>query len=339
MASTTFPETMRASQWTRMSGGIDRSLKFTSEAALPKNAKSLPKDSTLVKVAYTTPNPIDHKVAETLPFIFSKPAIPCLDFAGHVVSSTLPHLKPGEPVFGKTEAPAFGACAEYVVAGKESCVPCPPDVPLREAACVGIVGLTAYQELVPFVREGDKVFINGGSGGVGTFAIQIAKAIGCHVTTTCSGPNVDLCKSLGADEVIDYRSNDVVSTLRKSGHQFDLVVDNVFLTPALYWQCHHFLKPTGVFVTIAGTPSIPFIWDCMKVYLWPKFLGGGQRAFKFVANTPSAVEMEKIAKWMQEGKVKAIIEKEFPLENAGEAFSHLKGGRTRGKVVIKVAEG
>ncbi|KAK5119686.1 hypothetical protein LTR85_007262 [Meristemomyces frigidus] len=331
------PSTMRASQWTSVSGGIEKNLKVNDQAPLPKKAKSLPKDHTLVRVSYTTPNPIDYKLMDTLPFIFSKPATPCMDFSGKVVTSTLPHLKPGEPVFGKTEPPAFGALGEYVVVGEQGCVPLPNDVELKQAACVGITGLTAYQCIVPFAKAGDKIFINGGSGGTGTFGIQIAKAVGCHVTTTCSGPNVDLCKSLGADQVIDYRTEDVIASLKRSGTQYDLIIDNVFATPDLYWNAHHYLKPSGRFITIAGTPSLPFMFSMLKVFLWPRALGGGQRPFQFVTLATSAEQYAHIAKWMQEGKVKAVIEQEFELEEAGKAFERLKSGRTRGKLVIKVA--
>jgi len=330
------PSTMRASQWTT-SGGIEKNLRLNSHAALPKNAKSLPADHTLVQVLYTTPNPIDWKMADTLPFIFSKPATPGLDFAGKVVTSTLPHLKPGELVFGKTEPPVFGTLGEYVVVGKQGVVPLPDDVPPKQAACVGVVGLTAYQCIAPFVKAGEKVFINGGSGGTGTFGIQVAKAIGCEVTTTCSGPNVDLCKSLGADKVIDYRSEDVISTLKRSGTQYDLIVDNVFATPDLYWNCHHYLKPGARFITIAGSPSIKDITAMLKVFLWPSFLGGGQRPFQFVMCKSNAEQYAQIAKWMEEGKVKAVIEQEFELQDAAKAFERLKSGRTRGKLVIKVA--
>lgn len=115
------------------------------------------------------------------------------------------------------------------------------------------------------------------------------------------------------------------------------VPDNVFNTPSLYWNSHHFLKPSGRFITIAGTPSLGFLFDFMKVMLWPSMLGGGQRKFEFVNLAAKAAEYERIAQWMQEGKIKAVIEKEFELEDAGKAFAHLKTGRSRGKVVIKVA--
>jgi NADPH:quinone reductase-like Zn-dependent oxidoreductase len=158
--STTIPDHMRAAQWSSTSGGIEKHLKVNDKAALPKYSKKLPAEHTLVKVAYSTVNPIDYKLADTLPFIFSKPATPCLDYSGVVVESTLSHLKTGELVFGKTEPPAFSALGDYIVVGKQGCVPVPNDVSLKDAACVGVVGLTAFQCIVPHVKEGSRVFVS-----------------------------------------------------------------------------------------------------------------------------------------------------------------------------------
>jgi NADPH:quinone reductase-like Zn-dependent oxidoreductase len=138
--------------------------------------------------------------------------------------------------------------------------------------------------------------------------------------------------------VIDYRSQDVIETLKSGKEPYDLIVDNVFATPALYWNCQHYLNPSGRFVTIAGSPTIGSLLDLLKVFLWPRFLGGGQRPIQFVTAQTNASDYEMIAKWMAEGKVKAVIEKEFELEKAAEAFKHLKTGRTKGKLVIKVCE-
>merc|ERR1719238_545022 len=104
--------------------------------------------------------------------------------------------------------------------------PMPDGMQVDDMAGVGCTGLTMYQSIKPYVKEGDKIFINGGSGGTGIFGIQIAKALGCHVTTSCSGANVELCKGLGADEVLDYKSVDVVTALKEKGQVFSLVVDN-----------------------------------------------------------------------------------------------------------------
>lgn len=329
---------MKAAAYESSAGGLPKNLKATDSWPIPKNATSLPKDHTLVRVSYAALNPVDFKVPE-LPlfgrFIFSK-GIPGLDFAGTVVESTLPHLKPGEPVFGKTEPPVFGSLGEYIVVGKESCLPIPNGVQPRDAATIGVAGLTAYQTLAPFVKSGSKVFINGGSGGVGTYQIQIAKILGCHVTTSCSGANVELCKSLGADEVIDYRTQNVVEALTRSGQQFDLLADNVFNDAGLYWASHKYLKPEAAYVTIAGSAELSVVKNILSIFLWPKALGGGQRQFKFVMADSNAVHYAELAKWLAEGKIKTVIEEEFSLEDASKAYERLKTGRTRGKLVVKV---
>lgn len=329
---------MKAAAYESNVGGIHKHIKATNSWPLPKNAKKLPKDHTLVRVSYASLNPVDYKVPE-LPLVgrlvFPK-GIPGLDFAGTVVESTLPHLKPGEPVFGSLAPPNFSTLGEYVVATKEGTVPIPDGVQPKDAATLGIAGLTAYQTIVPFIKSGNKVFINGGSGGVGTFQIQIAKILGCHVTVTCSGANVELCKSLGADEVIDYRTQDVVQTLIRKGQQYDLIVDNVFNGAEIYWSSHKYLKPEGRYVTIAGGAEFSVIKNMLSIFLWPSVLGGGQRKFQFVTCAANAVQYAELAKWLSEGKMKTVIEREYKLEEAGEAYERLKSGRTRGKLVVKV---
>jgi NADPH:quinone reductase-like Zn-dependent oxidoreductase len=331
-------DTMKAAAYESNAGGIHKHLKVTNSWPLPKNAKNLPKDHTLVRVSYASLNPVDYKVPE-LPvlgrLVFGK-GIPGLDYAGTVVESTLAHLKPGEPVFGSLAPPNFSTMGEYIVASKDGCVPLPDGVQPKDAAALGIAGLTAYQTIVPFIKSGDKVFINGGSGGVGTFGIQIAKILGCHVTATCSGPNVELCKSLGADEVIDYRTQDVVQTLARKGQQYDLIVDNVFANADIYWSSHKYLKPEGRYITIAGNAQFSVIKNMLSIFLWPSALGGGQRKFQFVTCAANAVQYAELAKWLAEGKMKVIIEREYTLDQAGEAYERLKSGRTRGKLVVKV---
>lgn len=330
------PTTMKAAQRVG-SGPLEKTLTVSTDVSLPKNATSLPPGHVFVKVAFTSLNPIDFKVAEA-PFIgtFAFKGIPCLDFAGIVVKSTVPHFKENARVFGQTQPMNFGACAEYLVVAGESCMPVPGGVRLEDASTIGIAGLTAYQTIVPFVETGAKVFINGGSGGLGTYGIQIAKAIGCSVTTTCSGGNVDLCKSIGADNVIDYRTQSVVDILKHNGEQYDLIVDNVFLDAELYWSCHEYLKPRGRFVTIIGGLRLSFIKDVLSIMLWPTLLGGGQRKFQFVGRTSNARDYERIAIWISDGLVKPVIEKIFDIEDVSKAFERLKSGRTRGKLVVRV---
>lgn len=310
-----------------------------STVPLPKNGTSLPKNSTLVKISYISINPVDYKLPENFITRLSLGSkILCSDYAGTVVATTLPHLKPGDKVFGQTVPPAFSAAAEYaVLVGKDTCIPVPNGLPLDQAACIGVAGLTAYECIAPYVKAGDKVLINGGSGGTGTFGIQIAKALGCWVTTTCSGANAELCRSLGADEVIAYRTEPLVPALKRSGTQFDLIVDSVFADSTLYFQSHHYLKPGRPYVSIAGEFTLRVVQTMLTVFLLPAWLRGGQRTFNFLSFYSDAEGYNRVAQWMAEGKVKAVIEKQFDgLERLGEAFGRLKSGRTRRKLVVKI---
>ena len=180
----------------------------------------------------------------------------------------------------------------------------------------GVAGLTAYQSLVPKVKKGDKVFINGGSGGTGVFGIQIAKILGCHVTTTCSSVNVELCKTLGADEVVDYKKQSVIGALIASPHKFDYVIDNVGHDLELYWRCHEYTKPGAVFMMIAGAPSLSHAAEVLKIKMWPAFLGGGRRKREGLLAQPINEDLEQIVTWMKEGKIKAVIDQKFPFEEA-----------------------
>ncbi|KAM0718444.1 hypothetical protein Q7P37_005514 [Cladosporium fusiforme] len=334
------PSTMRAAQWTSMAGGIEKNLKLNPSAPLPSGATALTQDSTLVKVEYSSINPVDYKLPEFSLFRalkLNKPATPAGDYAGTVVSTTLPDLKPGDRVFGRSDPPAFGALGEYLlVQGKENIVKLPDGVSMQDAATLGVAGLTAYQCIAPYVKDGSKVFINGGSGGTGSFGIQIAKIVGCAVTTTCSGTNVEFCKSVGADEVIDYRTTDVVKHLQRQGTQYDLLVDNVN-SPELYWNAHDYLKADGIYINIAGAITVPHLVNMMKVLYIPAWLGGGKRPALFLRRKSNARQFAQIAQWIAEEKLRPVIEKVYELDEAAEAFARLKTGRSRGKLVIKVA--
>ena len=341
---------MRASQFSDGSGGIDKHLKLNNSAPLPPNAKSLGKDEVLVKVLSASLNPIDFKLAE--PFLFRRiaygaNATPATDFAGHVVSTgpnsgkiSTQDLKPGQLVFGRLNGPTtYGALAEYTVAPRVGCVPVPDGVKPDDAASIGTAALTAYQSIAPYVKAGDRVFINGGSGGVGVYTVQFAKALGCYAVTTCSTANVDLCKSLGADEVIDYRTQDVLKTLQKS-QQFDHVIDNVSSPAEIYWQAHTFTKPSALYIQVGAGLSLPAFYDLLTRFTWPGFLGGSKRSFKFLGLESKAEELTRIANWMAEGKVKAAIDETFDMDDKGaaRAYQKLKTGRAKGKIVVRVAK-
>jgi NADPH:quinone reductase-like Zn-dependent oxidoreductase len=148
-----------------------------------------------------------------------------------------------------------------------------------------------------------------GSGGTGTFGIQIAKALGCYVVTTCSTANAELCRSLGADEVIDYRSVDLIAHLREThsnkDDQFDLLVDNVD-TPALYFNSEAYLKPFGLYLTIAGSVSLSSMISMIRIIYLPSWLGGGKRKSKFLLRKSDVGDYTSVINLMKDGKVKAI---------------------------------
>ena len=344
MSSSAIPQSMRAWLYEPGRGAIEDKLKLQNDVPLPKAAGSLAKEQVLVKVLAMSANPIDYKLAE-IPIIsrvaLGTPSSPGLDFAGTVVAtgSAQQSLKPGQRVLGRLDGPAqYGTLCEYVVADAKGTVPISNKIKAEDAAAATTTALTAYQTLVPFLKEGQSVFINGGSGGVGTYGIQIAKAIGCHVTTCCSGANIDLCKSVGADEVIDYHSKDVVEELKKGNRRYDLIVDNVGTTPLLYWQCSQFTTPKADYVQVGAAISLGATLDMAKRKLWPSWLGGAGRPWQFAGVGNKQEDFLQIGRWMEEGKVKSVVDEVFAYDNAPRAYAKLKTGRARGNIVVTVAD-
>lgn len=188
--TTDLPSTMRAWQWSTCSTTLENALTLNTTAPLP--SRPLAPGECIIRVHCASLNPVDYKLAE-LPLIgrlaIPKPATPGLDFSGTVVrTSPTSSLKPGQRVFGKLEPKQpFGTLGEYIIGSKEGTVPLPDGIGFEEGATLGVCGLVTYQCLIRNVKEGNRVLINGGSGGTGTFAVQIARALGCEVVATCSG--------------------------------------------------------------------------------------------------------------------------------------------------------
>lgn len=337
-SSPSAPSTMRAWQYTSTRGGLEKNLHLNPSAPLP-----IPKaDQHLIRILFTALNPVDYKPAE-MPLVtrfLSKPITPCIDFVGTIVTpAPTSELKAGQLVFGVagTTPIAGGALREFAVASTKGTVALPENVSPLDAVTIGVAGLTAYQTIVPRVKSGDKIFINGGSGGTGAFGIQIAKAVGCHVTTTCSTPNVELCKSLGADRVIDYKTEKVVEALTGSGTEFDHAIDNVGTNKELIWRCGEYLKPGAVIIKVAGDFSVSGLVDTTKRKLWPGWMGGMKGTVEGFFTQAKPEQLTRIAEWMGEGKVKAVVDRRFAFEEARDAFERLKTGRARGKIVVDVA--
>ena len=329
--------TMRAWQYSITKGGLEKNMKLNPTAPIPQRKD--PSTQHIVEIFYSCLNPIDYKPAEGLPsFVVAKPATPGLDFAGRILEAASgSKLKKGQLVFGCAGlSPLAGAAfADQAIAKDEAVAPVPDGVSASDASTIGVAGLTAYQTIVPHVKQGDRIFINGGSGGTGVFGIQIAKVKGCHVTTTCSTGNVELCKSIGADEVIDYKTSPLLETLKKQ-KPFDHVVDNVGGDTGLYFEAHHWTTPTAKFINVAGMPTVRHFANTAKIRLWPSFLGGGKRKYMGFFAQPRPDELAQIATWMKEGKVKAIVDSKFAMEQAPAAMARLKTGRSKGKVMVEV---
>lgn len=332
------PLTHRAWQFVNTKTPLEANIQINSTAPIPTPKRN----QHLVQVIAAALNPIDYKPAEILLLSYlaiRKPATPCNDVSGRIIIPAADSgFKTGQLVCGTVgDNPlAGGALAEFALAEAEqgSLTAVPEGVDMVDAATLGVAGLTAYQSIVPNVKKGDKIFINGGSGGCGVLGLQIAKILGCHVTTSCSTKNIELCKSLGADKVIDYREQHLLGCLIASGG-FDLVVDNVANDSNLYYRCHEYTTPTAVFIKVGGM----YYLDMMTMLLWPSFLGGGKRKLLPFLTKTSQDELAQVVAWMKEGKLKAVIDEKFAFEDAPQAFLKLKTGRAKGKIVVDVASG
>lgn len=330
---------MKAWHYNSTSGGLEKNLHINDAAPQP----TITDNETLVEVHAMALNPVDHKVTEgPMPLrLLGSNITPGADFCGRVakVGNKVDEYQIGEWVFGaKVGTLKGGSLAQYISVPQEMLARLPKGVKIEDAAGVGVVGLTEYQAMFRNVKTGDKVFINGGSGGTGVYGIQIAKALGCHVTTTCSTPNVELCKSLGADEVIDYKTTDIVKALTEKGCTFNLVVDNVGSPANLYKASNAFLVTGGKFVQIGMSPSLKGFKQIGSNMLLPGFLGGGKNSYEMLFAKASADALTQFAIWMEEGKLKGVVDGVYEWEDAPKAFERLKTGRARGKVVVRVPQ-
>jgi NADPH:quinone reductase-like Zn-dependent oxidoreductase len=339
--------TMRAWQYTTRNKPFESNLSLNTIAR--PNAPSSGADKkqcVLIKVHAASLNPADYKLPTTpiLGYLVnSKPATPGLDYSGIIVE--IPKgldtdLKPGDRVIGRFDWPyQHAALSEYVLGQPNGLVKLPDNASFAQGAAIGTGCLSALQPLEPYIKSGDSVFINGASGGVGSFSTQIAKLLGAgHVTVTCSSANEERVRELGADEIINYREKDVLAELKTAakdqGRIYDLIIENVGDTDTLFENCHHFLKPGGRFVQVAGT-NLGFV---IKRAVLPGFLGGGKRKYNFYMAKNDTGQLEKIANWVGEGKLQIPIDEEFPFEQAREAFAKLTTGRAKGKIVVRIAD-
>jgi NADPH:quinone reductase-like Zn-dependent oxidoreductase len=295
----------------------------------------------LIKIRAASINPLDWKLMKGGPFLvrillgLGKPKIrrPGVDVAGEVeaVGRNVTQFKPGDQVFGT----CVGAFAEYASSApvfgiKSALVIKPENVTFEQAASAPVAALTALQGLRDkgHIQAGQKVLINGAAGGVGTFAVQLARVFGANVTGVCSTANVDMVRSIGADRVIDYTQNDFT----KDGESYDLFLDCIG-NHSLY-ACRRVLNPKGILVMI-GAPG-----DGRAIDLVARMIGAlalslfGSKKMVFFIARMNREDLTKVGEFMAAGKVTPVIGKRYKLTEAREAFRYMEKGHARGKVVI-----
>ncbi|PCH38315.1 NAD(P)-binding protein [Wolfiporia cocos MD-104 SS10] len=341
------PQTQQAWRATAK-GAPGKVLRLDNDVPVPVKLK---KGEVLVKVQAAALNPIGYKLMQLLPgFVLKRPYIPEHDFAGVVVDSNGTEYQNGDAVYGFLTVPLFmqtrqGTLAQYIRAPTTHFIRRPDDIPPTQAAGVPLAAMTAYQGLfqVAHLEPEQRVFINGGSTAVGSFAIQLAKAIGCKVTATASGKNEEYVRSLGADEFVDYTKGPLHTALAENSPspKYHVIFETVGLVDtALYTNSEAYLAPGGVFVSTGPQPKgfdIAGIGKLLwKVFLQPKWLGGTKRTWKMVSVAEKREDLQKITQYITEGKVRPLVDSVYGFEDVPKAYERIMTSRATGKVVIKV---
>jgi len=250
------------------------------------------------------------------------------DFAGRVeaVGAAIKQFRPGDEVFGVRR----GAFAEYVCAPENFLTMKPANVSFEAAASVPIAGLTALQGVRDHgkIRPGQKVLINGAGGGVGTFAVQIAKSFGTEVTAVCGTRNMDVARSIGADHVIDYTKQDVT----KNGERYDLIIAaNGYHSIFDYRRS---LKPNGIYVVLGG-----YMAQMIQVLLLGSILSRlGNKKMMGMMTNPNQKDLDSLKELLETGKIVPVNDRTYPLGEVVAAMNYLLEGHPRGKVVITMRE-
>ena len=281
------------------------------ERPVPKN------NEVLIRVCAASVNPLDWRM---------KSQRPGVDVAGQVlaVGKKVTQFKPGEAVFGVCK----GAFAEYACTSEDRLVSKPESLSFDQAAAVPIAGLTALQGLRDkgHLQPGQNVLINGAAGGIGTFAVQIAKSFGANVTGVCSTKNVELVRSLGAERVIDYTRDDFT----QDGQRYDLLLDNV--GNRTLSAMRRVLSPNGKCV-MAGAPKE--LWTVFtrlcKAFAWSPFL---RQKFKFFIAKMNRDDLTTLCGLIRAGTLTPVIDRRYPLTESAAAIAYVEEGHAPAKVVI-----
>jgi NADPH:quinone reductase-like Zn-dependent oxidoreductase len=341
----------RADAGARPSPGVGRSAATTMQAVvqrrygpptvLESSEIDIPvpgRGEVLVQVRAASVHPGDYFVMTGEPYVVRlvfglrrpRHGIPCRDLAGvvAVVGEGVTTFHPGDEVFGWSTT---GALAEYACVPADSLAPVPAGVSLADAATVSTSAMTALQALrdIANVRPGQTVLITGASGGVGSFAVQIAKTLGAEVTGVCRTRNVELVRSLGADHVIDYTTNDFT----REAQRYDVILDNVEAEPLA--AVRRVLTPTGILIPNSGRGGRWFgpLGRVVKARVLSGFTRQRLRPFTSMGKREDLLTLGDL---LAAGQVTPVIDRSYPLADAADALGYVAAGHTRGKVVITV---
>jgi NADPH:quinone reductase-like Zn-dependent oxidoreductase len=283
----------------------------------------------LIRVRAASVNPLDWKIRYGKLKLFAGHNFPKIlgsECAGEVFETgkEVTRFKKGDQVIGFSNIRRLSAFAEYACTKEETTFSKPRNITFEQASTIPIAGLTALQSLrdLGHVTPGNNVLINGASGGVGMFAVQIGKIFGAKVIAVCSAPNADLVKGLGADRVIDYRQSDFT----KSGELYDIIFDAV--STCSPGECKAVLTPKGTYVN-----TLPAFSIVLNRYLTGLLM---KRKLKTVMVRPNISDMEWMKTHIEAGKIRIVIDRVYPMEQIKEALAYSETGKARGKIVLEI---
>ncbi len=302
----------------------------------------------LAEIHAASINPIDFKIRDGKVKMLLKYEMPLIlgnDFSGVIVKvgSKVTRFKVGDEIYARPRKNKIGTFAEYIAIHEDDIALKPKNLSFEEAASIPLVGLTSYQALhdIMHLQKGQKILIHAGSGGVGTFAIQLAKIMGATVTTTASEAGANLVQSLGADEIINYKTEKFEEILTN----YDAVFDTIGGTTLE--KSFNIIKSGGNIVSVSGTPNARFgkefgsgFFKTLLFSLASKKLTALEKKhnaqYSFLFMKPSGDQLRTIANYIEAGKIKPVIDRVFPFEDAQKAMEYSEAGRAKGKIIVKI---
>ncbi|HFR4144082.1 NADP-dependent oxidoreductase [Bacillus cereus] len=302
----------------------------------------------LAEIHAASINPIDFKIRDGKVKMLLKYEMPLIlgnDFSGVItkVGSKVNRFKVGDEIYARPRKNKIGTFAEYIAIHEDDIALKPKNLSFEEAASIPLVGLTSYQALhdIMQLQKGQKILIHAGSGGVGTFAIQLAKIMGATVTTTASEAGANLVTSLGADEIINYKTEKFEDILKN----YDAVFDTI--GGATLEKSFNIIKSGGNIVSVSGMPNARFgkefgsgFFKTLLFSLASKKLTALEKKhnaqYSFLFMKPSGDQLRTIANYIEAGEIKPVIDRVFPFEDAQKAMEYSEAGRAKGKIIVKI---